>query len=80
MEEYTELMVVQEKGEEVHFYVKKENGGISELLMIAKEADEIVVLSLAGMLDMSYISKISKSMNIHGLEKLDKIEKEGQKE
>ncbi len=76
MEEYTELMVVQEKGEEVRFYVKKNNGGISELLMIAKETDEIVVLSLAGMLDMSYISKLSKSMNIHGLDKLEKIEEE----
>lgn len=76
MEEYTELMVVQEKGEEVRFYVKKSNGGISELLMIAKETDEIVVLSLIGMLDMSYISKLSRSMNFHGLDKLEKIDEE----
>jgi len=74
MDEYTELMEVLEKDEVVKFYVKKKGDMIAEMLMIARESDEIVLLSLFGDLDLSYIGKLSGTMNIDGLENLDKIE------
>jgi len=80
MDEYTELMEVLEKDEVVKFYVKKENGKIPEMIMIARECDEIVLLSLFGDLDLSFISKLSKSMNIDGLENLEKMEDEEENE
>lgn len=76
MNEYTELMEVLEKGEEVKFYIKKDGDRIPEMMMISKDNEEIVLLSIYGDLDLSFIAKISKSMNIDGLDKLDQIEEE----
>ncbi|MBP6978093.1 MAG: DUF4252 domain-containing protein [Bacteroidales bacterium] len=76
LQKYTELMVVQEKDEMVNFYILKEGNKIPELLMIAREPGETVVLSLTGNIDLSYISKLGKSMKIEGLDNLEKIEEE----
>jgi hypothetical protein len=76
MSKYTELMVVQEKGEEARFYILKENNKIPELLMIAREEDQTIVLSLTGDIDLKSISNLGKSMNIEGMENLEKVEEE----
>ncbi|HOW25425.1 MAG TPA: DUF4252 domain-containing protein [Bacteroidales bacterium] len=76
MQKYTELMVVQEKDELVNFYILKEGTRIPELLMIARDPGETVVLSLTGNIDLNYISKLGKSMKIDGLDNLEKIEEE----
>lgn len=76
MEKYTQLMEVREADEEVKFYALKEGGKIPELLMVAREKDEIVALSLTGNIDLSYISKLGKSMNIEGMDNLKKMEEE----
>jgi hypothetical protein len=76
MQKYTELMVVQEKDEMVNFYILKEGNKIPELLMIARDPGETVVLSLTGNIDLNYISKLGKSMKIEGLDNLEKIEEE----
>ncbi|MCX6235754.1 MAG: DUF4252 domain-containing protein [Bacteroidetes bacterium] len=71
---YTVLMEVNEGGESTKFYIKKDGPKITELLMIGREADETVVLSITGDIDMSSISKLSKSMKVEGMENLQKIE------
>lgn len=76
LDSYSELMVVKEKNEEVKFLVKKDNGNISELLMIAVESDEITLLSMTGILDMKYISKLSKTMHLDGMDNLQKIDED----
>jgi len=74
MDEYTELMEVLEKGEEVKFFIKKENDRIPEMMMISKDSDDIVLLSIYGDLDLSFIGKLSKSMKIDGLENLENLD------
>ncbi|HNS17929.1 MAG TPA: DUF4252 domain-containing protein [Bacteroidales bacterium] len=76
IQKYTELMTVQEKDEMINFYILKEGNKIPELLMIAREPGEIVALSLTGNIDLSYISKLGKTMKIDGLDNLEKIEEE----
>lgn len=78
VEEYEELMVIHEKDTDVKFLIKKKNGRISELLMIAggKKGDDNVLICIFGDINMKTISKISKSMKIDGLENLDKLEEE----
>ena len=72
---YSELMSVNEGDEIVKFLAKKgEDGKISELLMIVLEESEAVVMSMTGHLDMKSISQISKSLDIEGLENLEKME------
>jgi hypothetical protein len=71
---YKELMTVNDGGNNVRFLTKQDaKGKISEMVMMAKGKDEMVVLNLTGTIDLSTISKISKSMNIHGMENLQKM-------
>lgn len=70
---FTELMIVKETGKEFRFMVRKTSSGrISELLMIMK-GPESGFVSITGDIDMKSIAKISKSMNVKGLENLQKI-------
>jgi len=71
---YKELMTVNDGGSNIRFLTKQDSKGkISEMVMMAKGKDEMVILDLTGAIDLSTISKISKSMNIHGMENLQKM-------
>lgn len=71
--EYDELMVVREKDSDMKFLIKEKNGKISELLMVLGESNEFFILSLVGEIDLKQVSKISKKMDIDGLEKLENM-------
>jgi hypothetical protein len=71
---YKELMTVNDGGNAIRFLTKQDgNGKITELVMTVKGKDEIVVLDMTGLIDLATVSKISKSMNIHGMEKLRNV-------
>lgn len=75
-DDYRELMSVEEEGTYVKFFVKREGEMISELLMVADEQNETVVMNFNGLFDMKTVSKLGKSMNMKGMGHLDKIDKE----
>ncbi|MBI9035855.1 MAG: DUF4252 domain-containing protein [Bacteroidales bacterium] len=70
VKEYVELMRVKEEGEEVQILIKKDGEKIADFLLIAKEANEIVVMNITGMLTMEDINKVSSQMNIEVMEDL----------
>jgi DNA repair exonuclease SbcCD ATPase subunit len=71
---YKELMTVNDDGSNIRFLTKQDGKGkITEMVMMAKGKDEIVVLDMTGLIDLSTISHISKSLNIHGMEKLRNV-------
>ena len=72
--DYEVLMTVEDDVEDLTFFIREENGVIAELVMIAGGKDNFVLLSLIGEIDLNQISKLSKSMNIEGMDNLDKIE------
>jgi len=73
---YTEIMSVDSEDEIVKFLAKKgKDGKILELLMVVLDDEEAVVMSMTGDLDMKTISQISKSLDIDGMENLEKIDK-----
>lgn len=77
---YKEIMSVKEKNNDIRFLTKQEkNGKITEMVMLQKGSCTAVVLSLTGILDLKNISKLSKSMNIKGLENLDHINDQNKK-
>jgi len=77
---YKELMTVNDGGNNVRFLTKQDAAGkITEMVMMAKGKEEMVVLDMTGLIDLSTISKISKSMNIHGMENLQKMHKKQKK-
>ncbi|HOI32360.1 MAG: DUF4252 domain-containing protein [Bacteroidales bacterium] len=72
--DFAELMRVEEKDGTVRFLTKKENGSkISEMLMIAEDGGEVVVMSFTGSIDLQSIGKLAKTMNMKGMENLDKL-------
>jgi hypothetical protein len=74
---YKEIMVVKEKDQDIKFFVKEDKGKVIELLMVigGKISKESVLISIMGDIDMKNISKLAKSMNIEGMDNLEKIEK-----
>lgn len=76
--EYDELMTVRDEDRDMKFMIKEKDGKISELLMVMGGDKEFFILSLFGEIDLKQISKISKAMDIEGLDKLQKLdEKKG---
>ncbi len=72
--DFAELMRVEEKDGTVKFLTKKENGNkISEMLMIAEDGGEVVVMSFTGSIELESIGKLAKTMNMKGMENLDKL-------
>ncbi|MCX6281987.1 MAG: DUF4252 domain-containing protein [Bacteroidetes bacterium] len=66
---YKELMAVTEGRDNYKFMTRQDaDGKISEMVMLMKGKKELVVLCLTGVIDMSNVSKISRSMGIHGME------------
>ncbi|MDK2979025.1 MAG: hypothetical protein PWP52_1739 [Bacteroidales bacterium] len=74
LSKYKELMVIKEKGQDVKFLINEKDGKIIELLLIAGGKNENALISIQGNIDLKNISKLSKSMQIEGLEHLEEIE------
>ena len=76
--EYQNLMEINDGGETVKLLIKKHGEKISELVMVAGGKDASVI-SLTGDIDLKQVSRLSKSMNIKGLDHLDKVSDNGKK-
>jgi hypothetical protein len=74
LNEYQELMVIKEKGQDFKFLIREKDGIISELLMVAGGNSNNALISIRGNIDLNTISKLSRSMKIDGLDALQKIE------
>lgn len=76
LKDFTELMTVKEGNEMVKFMIRKDGNKIKELLLLINQPDEAGFISIKGNIDLKSIAKLSKSMNINGLDQLQKLEKE----
>lgn len=73
-DEYEELMVVKKKDQDIKFFIRKEGGKIAELLMVIGGVDDNALISIQGDIDLKTISKLSKTMELEGMENLEEIE------
>lgn len=73
---YEELMTIRDDGQNVKFMTKEKDGVINELLLIVGGADEFVLMSFIGKINLDKIAKLSKSVDIDGLNHLEKMEKQ----
>lgn len=75
-EKYNELMVVKDKKSDVVFLAREDQGVIVELLLIAggSEGSDNVLISIQGQIDLETIGKLSKTLNIEGMESLEEID------
>ncbi len=71
--QFEELMTVRDKDKDMKFFTKESGGKISELVMVLGGNEEFLVMSLFGEIDLKEMGKIGKSVNIDGLQNLDKM-------
>jgi hypothetical protein len=71
--EYSELLTVRDGKENVRIWVKDSGSSIEELLLLVGAPDKFVLLSFVGSIDLDKISTLSKSLDIKGINHLDKI-------
>ncbi len=79
LSEYSELMVVKDEEETVKFYAKKDGENINELLLLVYEPQEAGFISITGKINMKSIGKIARTMNVQGLDNLEKINQQEKK-
>lgn len=76
MKDYEELMTVRDKDADMKFLIKDDGKGkISELIMVMGGVDDFMVMTLFGEIDLKQVSRIGKKMDIDGLDKLEKLDK-----
>ncbi len=74
LDEYEELMVVKEKDQDIKFLVKEKEDKIVELLLVIGGEGNNTLISIRGIIDLKSISRLSKSLNVQGLDELEKID------
>lgn len=75
---YEDLMVIKEgKEREIKFMIKEDKKVVSELLMLSGEDTEFVLIYLYGEIDLEKIARITKNMEIDGLDQLQKLNDNG---
>ncbi|MFZ4704689.1 MAG: DUF4252 domain-containing protein [Bacteroidales bacterium] len=72
--QYEELMSVKEKDQVFKMLIRKKGSVITEFLMIGGGNDNVLIC-ITGNINLKSISKLSKSMNIEGMENIDKVDK-----
>ena len=74
---YDELMEVKDAEEDMKFMIKEKDGVIAELVMVVGGNKSFFIMSLYGEIDLKNISKLSKGMNIKGMEYLKQLDDSG---
>lgn len=72
--QYDELMSVKEKDQVFKMLIRKKGNIITEFLMIGGGKDNLLIC-ITGNIDLKSISKLSKAMDIEGMENIDKVNK-----
>ncbi len=76
LKDFTELMTVRESDQTFKFMIQKDGKIIRELLLLIDQPSEFGFISITGNIDLKTIAKLSRTMNIQGLDKLEQLEKE----
>ena len=70
--QYEELMSVKEKDQVFKMLIRRKGSVITEFLMIGGGNDNVLIC-ITGNIDLKSISKLSKAMDIEGMENIDKV-------
>ncbi len=78
LKNFAELMTVREQDEIVKFMIRKDGKMIKELLLLINQDDEAGFISITGNINLKSISKLAKTMDINGLDQLQKMDEDGE--
>jgi hypothetical protein len=77
--EYEVLLTVRDGQEHVHFWIKESNNVITELLLLVSEPSSFTMLSFTGRIDLQKISQLAKTLDVDGIEHLEKVKDDSDK-
>ena len=73
--DFVELMTVKENDQDIIFLIDEGEGDkINELVLMTSELNSVVIMSFKGNLDLNKIAKMSKKLDINGVEHLEKLQ------
>ncbi len=75
--EFEELMMVRDEDKDMKFMIKEKDKKITELVMVMGGNKEFFILTLFGEIDLKQVAKLSKAMDIEGLDNLNQLDKKG---
>lgn len=72
--DFKELMSVKEKDMDIKFMIQEKDSKVRELLMvIGGSKDDNAIISITGDINLAKMGSLAKSMNIKGMENLEKL-------
>lgn len=77
--EYENLMDIKEGEQRVGMYVREIKGRIVELVILVGGDGEFVLMNFMGIIDLKKIAHLTKSVNINGIEYLNKVKAASEK-
>jgi hypothetical protein len=77
--EFEELMSVRDEDKDMKFMIKEKDGKVSELVMLMGGDTQFFILTLFGEIDLKQVAKLSKAMDIDGLDHLNKLDEKDKK-
>ena len=72
---YKEFMIIKDNDQTVRFLFWETKGKVSELLLAVGGNTEQVIISIRGDINLKSISKLSRMIDMPGIEKLEKTQK-----
>jgi hypothetical protein len=73
--EYTEMMSIKEKKQDIKFLLRLNGKAVSELLMLIAGEENVLICIQGDNINLNTISNLSKTIKVEGMENLEKIEK-----
>lgn len=73
--EFEELMSIRDEDKDMKFMIKESGKIITELVMVMGGDDDFFILTLFGEIDLKQVAKLSKAMDIDGLDNLKNLDK-----
>jgi hypothetical protein len=74
LKSYEELMSIEEEFQTIQMFTKENKGKVEEFVLIIWSDDELVLMSITGKIDLNQLSRLSESVNIQGMEHLERID------
>lgn len=72
--EFEELMTIRDEDKDMKFMIKESGKIITELVMVMGGTDDFFILTLFGEIDLKQMAKLSKAMDIDGLDNLKNLD------
>jgi len=79
LQSYEELLVVAESEEKIAMYTLEKKGKIVEFVLCIESDNTLLLMNILGNIDIKKMSKLAKSVNINGMEHLEKLDDKSNK-